>query len=51
MELAYRLAAEEGAPFDQIRQNVIVMMSAAAEPDGRDRYVGLVLQIQDSRDR
>jgi len=39
MELAYRLAAEEGAPFDQIRQNVIVMMSAAAEPDGRDRYV------------
>src|SRR5580704_4356296 len=39
MELAYRLAAEETPLFDQIRKNVIVMMSAAAEPDGRDRYV------------
>ncbi len=39
MELAYRLAAEETPLFDQIRKNVIVMMSAALEPDGRDRYV------------
>ena len=39
MELAYRLAAEETPLFDQIRKNVIVMVSAAAEPDGRDRYV------------
>ena len=39
MELAYRLAAEESPLFDQIRKNVIVMMTAAAEPDGRDRYV------------
>jgi hypothetical protein len=39
MELAYRLAAEETPLFDQIRKNVIVMMSAVAEPDGRDRYV------------
>ncbi len=29
----------ESPLFDQIRKNVIVMMSAAAEPDGRDRYV------------
>ena len=39
MELAYRLAAEESPLYDSIRKNVIVMLSAAAEPDGRDRYV------------
>ena len=39
MELAYRLAVERVPLYDQIRKNVIVMMSAAAEPDGRDRYV------------
>ncbi|MBS1854227.1 MAG: hypothetical protein JST11_02595 [Acidobacteria bacterium] len=39
MELAYRLAVEEGAPYDSIRKNVIVMVNAASEPDGRDRYV------------
>src|SRR6516162_3051986 len=39
MELAYRIAVEDTPVFDSIRKNVIVMMSAAAEPDGRDRYV------------
>jgi hypothetical protein len=39
MELAYRLAVEDSPLFEQIRRNVIVMMVAAAEPDGRDRYV------------
>jgi hypothetical protein len=39
MELAYRLAVEESPLFDQIRRNVIVMIGAVAEPDGRDRYV------------
>ncbi len=39
MELAYRLVVEESPLFDSIRKNVIVMMTAAAEPDGRDRYV------------
>ena len=39
MELAYRLAVEDTPMYDQIRKNVIVMMSAVAEPDGRDRYV------------
>jgi hypothetical protein len=39
MELAYRLAVEESPLFNSIRRNVIVMLSAAAEPDGRDRYV------------
>jgi hypothetical protein len=39
MELAYRLAVEESPLFDAIRRNVIVMLTAAAEPDGRDRYV------------
>ena len=39
MELAYRLAVEEGPLFDQIRDNLIVTITPAAEPDGRDRYV------------
>ncbi|HEV3196968.1 MAG TPA: M14 family zinc carboxypeptidase [Bryobacteraceae bacterium] len=39
MELAYRMAVEESPLYDQIRKNVIVMMTNAAEPDGRDRYV------------
>ncbi len=38
MELAYRLAVEESPLYEQIRRNVIVMLTAAAEPDGRDRY-------------
>src|SRR5690349_6056415 len=39
MELAYRIAVEEGPLYDSIRKNVIVMLTNAAEPDGRDRYV------------
>ncbi len=39
MELAYRIAVDESPLYEQIRKNVIVMMTAAAEPDGRDRYV------------
>ena len=38
MELAYRLAVEDSPLFDNIRKNVIVMITPAAEPDGRDRY-------------
>jgi len=55
MELAYRLAVEEGPLFDQIRANVIVTMTPAAEPDGRDRYVDWyyrhLINITDDRDR
>jgi hypothetical protein len=39
MELAYRLAVEDSPLYDSIRKNVIVMVNAASEPDGRDRYV------------
>jgi len=39
MELAYRLAVDESPLYQQIRRNVIVMIGAVAEPDGRDRYV------------
>jgi len=39
MELAYRLVAEDAPLYAQIRKNVIVMIMATAEPDGRDRYV------------
>ena len=38
MELAYRLAAEDTPLMRGIRKNVIVTMTAVAEPDGRDRY-------------
>ena len=55
MELAYRLAVEEGPLFDQIRNNVIVTLTPAAEPDGRDRYVDWyyrhLIDITDDRDR
>ena len=55
MELAYRLAVEQGPLFDQIRDNVIVTMTPAAEPDGRDRYVDWyyrhLIDITDDRDR
>jgi hypothetical protein len=39
MELAYRLAVDESPLYQAIRRNVIVMMTNALEPDGRDRYV------------
>ncbi len=39
MELAYRLAVEDSPLVQAIRANVIVTMTAVAEPDGRDRYV------------
>lgn len=39
MELAYRLAVEDSALINEIRDNVIVSITPAADPDGRDRYV------------
>ena len=39
MELAYRLAVEDTPLINRIRDNVIVSITPAAEPDGRDRYV------------
>src|SRR6185312_4225693 len=39
MELAYRLATETSPLITQIRNNVIVSITPAAEPDGRDRNV------------
>src|SRR5579864_4475936 len=39
MELAYRIAVDESPLYEQIRKNVIVMIGAVSEPDGRDRYV------------
>ena len=39
MELAYRIAVEDSPLFNQIRKNVVVMIAAVLEPDGRDRYV------------
>jgi hypothetical protein len=39
MELAYRLAVEDSPLIRQIRAKLIVSLTPAAEPDGRDRYV------------
>ena len=39
MELAYRLAVEDSPLIRRIRESVIVSLTPAAEPDGRDRYV------------
>lgn len=39
MELAYRLAVEDSPIINAIRDNVIVSITPAADPDGRDRYV------------
>ena len=38
MELAYRLAVEDSPVIDRIRDNVIVGLNPATDPDGRDRY-------------
>jgi hypothetical protein len=37
-ELAYRLATEESELVGKIRENVIVGINPASDPDGRDRY-------------
>jgi len=39
MELAYRLTVEDSPLINAIRDNVIVSITPAADPDGRDRYV------------
>ena len=39
MELAYRLATEQSPIINAIRDNVIVSITPAADPDGRDRNV------------
>ena len=49
MELAYRLATEDTPLIKKIRDNVIVTITPAAEPDGRDRYVDWYYQLQDQR--
>jgi len=51
MELVYRLATETSPLITQIRNNVVVSVSPAAEPDGRDRnvdwfYHGLDMKAQ-----
>ncbi len=38
MELAYRLATEDSPLVQSIRDHVIVSITPAADPDGRDRY-------------
>src|SRR5690606_31750358 len=39
MELAFRLAVETSPLISQIRDNIYVSITPAAEPDGRDRNV------------
>ncbi len=55
MELAYRLAVEDSPAINQIRENVIVTITPAAEPDGRDRYIDwyyrYLIDITDEQER
>ncbi len=55
IELAYRLAAGESDLIRKIRENVIVSITPAADPDGRDRYVDWyyrhLIDIDNERDR
>jgi hypothetical protein len=41
MELAYRLAVDEGAYIKAIRENVITLITPIVEVDGRDRMVDI----------
>ncbi len=55
MELTYRLAVGETPLIRQIRDQIIVTITPAADPDGRDRYVEWYLRhltdVTDPRDR
>jgi Zinc carboxypeptidase len=55
MELAYRLAVEDSPLIRRIRDQVIVTILPAADPDGRDRYVDWyyrhLVEISNERDR
>ncbi len=55
MELAYRLAVEDTPLIRQIRDTLIVTITPAADPDGRDRYVDWyykhLIDIATERDR
>ena len=41
MEMAYRLAVEDSPFIEDIRKNMIVMITPTLEVDGRDRMVDL----------
>src|SRR5437764_10223477 len=49
MELAYRLVTETSPLITQIRNNVIVSITPAADPDGRDRNVDWFYRTQDEQ--
>ncbi len=55
MELAYRLAVEDSPVIRQIRDRLIVTITPAADPDGRDRYIDWynkhLIDITNDRDR
>lgn len=55
LEMAYRLAVSESPLIRRIRDEVIVALLPAADPDGRDRYVDWyyrhLVDITDERDR
>ncbi|HEX9108795.1 MAG TPA: M14 family zinc carboxypeptidase, partial [Longimicrobiales bacterium] len=49
MELAYRLAVSEEPTIKAIRDNEIVLMNPASEPDGRDKQVDWYLHYTKGR--
>ena len=55
MELAYRLVASETPLIRQIRDRIIVSLTPASDPDGRDRYIDWyrkhMVDITEEKDR
>ena len=51
MELAYRLAVEEGPLFDSIRNKMVVLMTPILEVDGWDRSVDAYTFKKDNKDK
>jgi hypothetical protein len=47
MELVYRLAADDSPLVRRIRENVVVSVTPAADPDGRDRHVDWARQARE----
>jgi hypothetical protein len=50
MELVYRLAVETSPLIKQIRENVIVSVTPAADPDGRDRNLDWFFRNRESQE-
>ena len=49
MGVAYRLAASQDAAMQELLRHVVVVIDPCLNPDGRDRYVNWINQVEGSR--